>query len=47
MLANQWPDRAFAIAGIKDRNPVQEEDECVLLAAPDPQSAHPFCCSRG
>ena len=39
MLANQWPDKKFAIASLKDRNPVQEEDDCVLLAAPDPQSA--------
>ena len=41
MLSSQWPDRAFSIAALKDRNPVQEEDECVLLAAPDPQSAMP------
>ena len=43
MLSSQWPERAFSIAALKDRNPVQEEDECVLLAAPDPQSAIPGC----
>ena len=42
MLKNQWPDTPLIIASIKDRNPVEEEDEIVLLAAPDPQSA-PAC----
>ena len=38
MLKNQWQDTPLIIASIKDRNPVEEEDEIVLLAAPDPQS---------
>ena len=39
MLKSQWADTPLIIASIKDRNPVEEEDEIVLLAAPDPQSA--------
>lgn len=40
MLQNQWgPDVAFQIAAVNDREPVAEDDELVVLAAPDPQSA--------
>lgn len=40
MLKNQWgPDVAFQIAAVNDREPVAEDDELVVLAAPDPQSA--------
>ena len=40
MLKNQWgPDVAFQIAAVNDREPVAAEDELVILAAPDPQSA--------
>ena len=38
MLKNQWPEVAFKFASLSDRKPVSEEDELVVLAAPDPQS---------
>ena len=39
MLRNQWgPGVAFQIAAVNDRQPVAEDDELVVLAAPDPQS---------
>ena len=38
MLKNQWPDVPFNFASLSDRKPVSEEDDLVVLAAPDPQS---------
>ncbi|MCJ1467936.1 hypothetical protein MMC07_006561 [Pseudocyphellaria aurata] len=37
MLQHQWQDAPFRIASLGDRNPVKDEDEIVILAAPDPQ----------
>lgn len=37
MLKNAWPDAGFEIGCLADRNPVQDTDEIVLIAAPDPQ----------
>jgi hypothetical protein len=40
MLKNQWQaEVAFQIGAVNDREPVAEDDELVVLAAPDPQSA--------
>ncbi|KAK9836144.1 hypothetical protein WJX81_004435 [Elliptochloris bilobata] len=39
MLKNQWQDDVgFQIAAVNDREPVAEDDDLVVLAAPDPQS---------
>jgi len=37
MLKNAWPDAGFEIGCLADRTPVQDTDELVLIAAPDPQ----------
>lgn len=37
MLANQWQDAPFRITSLGDRVPVGDDDEIVILAAPDPQ----------
>ncbi|KAL3143325.1 hypothetical protein ABBQ38_002162 [Trebouxia sp. C0009 RCD-2024] len=37
MLKNQWQDADFAFASLSDRSPVSEDDDLVVLAAPDPQ----------
>ena len=42
MLKNQWPDVPFNFASLSDRKPVSEEDDLVVLAAPDPQSKAVF-----
>jgi hypothetical protein len=40
MLKNQWQSEvSFQIGAVNDREPVAEDDELVVLAAPDPQSA--------
>ena len=36
MLRNQWSDAAFSISSLNDRSSVQEGDEIVIMAAPDP-----------
>lgn len=36
MLRNQWQDAPFTISSLNDRKPVQESDEVVVVAAPDP-----------
>ena len=41
MLKNQWQDADFRFASLSDRNPVSEDDDLIVLAAPDPQGA---CC---
>lgn len=38
MLRNQWTDASFSVASLNDRKPVEEEDELVVMAAPDPPS---------
>lgn len=38
MLKNQWPEVSFNFASLSDRKPVSDEDDLVVLAAPDPQS---------
>ncbi|DBA86430.1 hypothetical protein WJX79_010680 [Trebouxia sp. C0005] len=37
MLKNQWPDAGFNFASLSDRKPVSEDDDLIVLAAPDPQ----------
>ncbi|KAK9809687.1 hypothetical protein WJX73_005025 [Symbiochloris irregularis] len=37
MLENQWKDAPFRITSLGDRQPVSEDDEIIILAAPDPQ----------
>ena len=37
MLKNQWPDAGFRFASLSDRKPVSEDDDLIVLAAPDPQ----------
>ena len=37
MLKNQWQDAGFRFASLSDRNPVSEDDDLIVLAAPDPQ----------
>ena len=41
MLKNSWQDAKFAFASLSDRNPVSEDDDLIVLAAPDPQGAAP------
>lgn len=38
MLKNQWPDVSFNFASLSDRKPVSDDDDLIVLAAPDPQS---------
>lgn len=38
MLRNQWSDAAFSVSSLNDRKPVDEEDELIVMAAPDPPS---------
>ena len=37
MLKNQWTDAAFGFASLNDRKPAAEDDDIVVVAAPDPQ----------
>ena len=37
MLKNQWQDVAFTFASLSDRSPVSQDDDLIVLAAPDPQ----------
>ncbi|GFR47790.1 hypothetical protein Agub_g9560 [Astrephomene gubernaculifera] len=39
MLSHRWPDRAFNIASLNDRRPVDADDELVVLACVDPPGA--------
>lgn len=39
MLKNNWQDAEFEFASLSDRNPVSEDDDLIVLAAPDPQGA--------
>ena len=39
MLKNQWADMNFSVASLADRNPVSEDDDLVIVAAPDPQGS--------
>ncbi|KAL4422848.1 hypothetical protein ABPG75_009045 [Micractinium tetrahymenae] len=39
MLKNQWTDAPFGFASLNDRRPVSEDDDIVVLAAPDPPGA--------
>jgi hypothetical protein len=41
MLRNQWQDANFGIGAISDRVPFREEEEIIVLAAPDPQGGAP------
>eukprot|EP00890_Picochlorum_soloecismus_P002082 jgi/Picsp_1/2875/NSC_01100-R1_protein len=38
MLRNQWSDAEFSISSLNDRKPVEEDDELIVMAAPDPPS---------
>ena len=38
MLRNQWSDATFEVSSLNDRKPVAEDDELVIMAAPDPPS---------
>eukprot|EP00884_Botryococcus_braunii_P002935 jgi/Botrbrau1/12642/Bobra.67_1s0008.1 len=37
MLRNQWQDANFGIGAISDRVPFREDEQIIVLAAPDPQ----------
>jgi hypothetical protein len=37
MLRNQWTDAPFAISSLNDRRAVEESDEVIVAASPDPQ----------
>ncbi|GIL48885.1 hypothetical protein Vafri_5306, partial [Volvox africanus] len=39
MLSHQWQDRAFNIASLNDRRPVDSDDELVVIACVDPPGA--------
>ena len=36
MLRNQWSDASFSISSLNDRQPVDDSDEILVIAAPDP-----------
>jgi hypothetical protein len=38
MLRNQWSDAEFSISSLNDRKPVEDDDELIVMAAPDPPS---------
>lgn len=37
MLQNSWKDTPFRISSLTDRRPLEESDDLIVLAAPDPQ----------
>ena len=37
MLQNSWKDTPYRISSLTDRRPVEESDDLIVLAAPDPQ----------
>ena len=37
MLSSQWSDAQFSLSSLNDRQPVQSDDELVVVACPDPQ----------
>ena len=39
MLKNQWSDARFIIDCLNDRKPYEEDDEVLIMAAPDPLGA--------
>ncbi|GIL69195.1 hypothetical protein Vretimale_12588 [Volvox reticuliferus] len=39
MLSHQWQDRAFNIASLNDRRPVDSDDELIVIACVDPPGA--------
>ena len=43
MLKNQWTDMTFSVASLADRKPVSEDDDLVIVAAPDPQGTPSSC----
>lgn len=36
MLKNSWTDCSYKISSLIDRRPVDDEDEVIIIAAPDP-----------
>lgn len=37
MLQNSWKDTDYGISSLTDRRPIEEDDDLIVLAAPDPQ----------
>lgn len=37
MLKHQWQDCSFQLASLGDRRPVSNDDDVIVVAAPDPQ----------
>ena len=37
MLQNSWKDTTYQISSLTDRRPVEDSDDLIVLAAPDPQ----------
>ena len=40
MLKNSWTECPYKIASLIDRNPVSEDDNIIVTAAPDPLGKH-------
>lgn len=36
MLRNKWPDASFELSSLNDRLPVKQDDQLIIVAAPDP-----------
>ena len=39
MLQNSWPDFPYKISSLGDRRPVDDDDEVIVVAGPDPQGS--------
>ena len=37
MLKHQWQDCTFQLASLGDRRPISNDDDVIVVAAPDPQ----------
>lgn len=42
MLKNTWTDSPHKIASLIDRQPIEEADDIIVIAAPDPLGKCPF-----
>jgi hypothetical protein len=42
MLQNSWKEGNYRISSLTDRRPVDEADDLIVLAAPDPQGILQF-----
>lgn len=47
MLKNQWQNATFRISSLGNRRAFEDDDELIVIAAPDPQGGLRLQCSWG